>query len=103
MLYPLPLPRLSFALLFVIGDGTHGVEQVTGPPLADVSSMSSNSPWVYACEIFFSSAPSKSFPQCTATDDCKGGEYGINVGALSQGWRLWFQSRSVVYRMEAIV
>ena len=33
----------------------------------------------------------------------KGGGYGFNVGALLQGWRLWFQCRRVVLRVRARV
>jgi hypothetical protein len=64
---------------------------------------SSICPWVYAGENLFPSAPSKSFPRCTLTDVCKGGGYGFNGGALLQGWRLWFQCRRVVARVEAMV
>jgi hypothetical protein len=65
--------------------------------------VSSICPWVYAGENLFPSAPSKSFPRCTLTDVCKGGGYGFNVGALLQGWRLWFQCRRVVARVETMV
>jgi hypothetical protein len=68
-----------------------------------VQVQSSICPWVYAGENLFPSSPSKSFPRCTLTDVCKGGGYGFNVGALLQGWRLWFQCRCVVVRVEARV
>ncbi len=33
----------------------------------------------------------------------KGGDCGFNVGALLQGWRLWFQCQRVVARLETMV
>ncbi len=65
--------------------------------------ISSICPCVYAGRNCFPSSSSKSFPRCALTDGCKGVDYGFNVGALLQGWRLWFQWRRVVLRVRARV